>query len=815
MKKRVGKERKKRLLVISVIVVIILIIGLVLLLKINREKIQLSPNYCNSNNDCSVGYLCNIQTHNCEDQIKLSLATLKDVYKKGEIVQLTDPPEEIEEVKENVGINKDVIEDSLNPPQLAPDIESEYNLEKAKSFNPTKNELEKLITSSQNLYEIQLDIPSYLDQKLSNPNKFFSGRKVKITRKDETNLPIIPEILILSKRDNFTKSFISSFSISTDKKKQDSFSFTIPSTMESGYYTLEFDIKNEKIVLPIQLLGLTQEEKSQIKSKSIFMKEIDSQVLFVKRLDCDFCYWESVSTINPTDENFGYLVGGWDYLITTSDGWQTNKRESIDWSTFPRIRKYRGDPKLEFSTSNQLLIASLLENPSEPITGGIYTENTPKSIHPRFTQTYVQSIPPSLSSEQLIFDYEKIAVDKDPSSKFFGTIYMSVNGMMLEGKLEYGSTIGPGLVTIKPNGEVTEKIVNNPKVGLYITPASLLAGKNGILYAGGGCPCPAGFKIYRSLDGGETFSKSELPGSLLQDFCSGSRVSTNSNRAWGIYYGPELAQDKRNGGLYAVWVKNKECRYDNPVFEYESYSYDNDVFISYSDNEGVTWSSPIRVNDDFSGGDQGFPDIAVDENGVVYIVFLDHRNNQDLSQFDVYLAFSFDNGQTFSKNIKLNDVSVANFYGGRDPGDYLDMLSVGSERVYVTYPCMNSNVESMLPGRPNDACVSVLNKFRPQSKITNDMPTSLSGIVTFKIEVYENGRWSKYYDERTRSSRVTIPAKGLVKLDKLFNNYKISIDEVGKYRIVGTFTDSTGRIKRSTSWEFRVVGLITSKILGK
>src|SRR3989338_11648512 len=124
MKKGVRKEIKKRLVVISIIVVVILIIGLILLLnyfgvfnkisgKVTGNAVSIS---CTTNSNCPKGYVCNIQTHTCEDQIKLSLATLKDIYKKGEIVQLTDPPEEIEEVKENVGINKDVIEDSLNPP---------------------------------------------------------------------------------------------------------------------------------------------------------------------------------------------------------------------------------------------------------------------------------------------------------------------------------------------------------------------------------------------------------------------------------------------------------------------------------------------------------------------------------------------------------------------------------------------------------------------------------------------------------------------------------------------------------------------------
>lgn len=626
----------------------------------------------------------------------------------------------------------------------SPPIESIYNADKAEPSNLPKSQIEQIISISQAQYEVQLDIPSYLDQRLSKPNKFFSEREVKIVRKGKAKLPIIPEISTLSKRDPSTKSLISSIGIDVSKKKQDSFSFTIPKDTETGYYTIEFDIKNEKLMLPIQIYGLTQDDKAQISSLPL-AKQVDESVSFVRRLKCNYCFWESVSTINPIDENYGYFVGGGasDYLVQTTDGWKSSTIYQINKQTSPKIRNFRGDPKLEFSTDNKLLVASLLWNLGEPITGGIYTESMPKEVPPKFTQTYVQSIPPNLSPEEwIIFDYEKIAVDKNSSSQFFGNTYMSVNAMKLSTNPEERGT---GLVTIKPNGEIIEKLTRN--VGLYQPPQSLLVGINGVLYGGRDDGSTLNKKIYRSLDGGETFLGSELPNSRSEGtaWCS-PRVSNSSGRYWGIYNGPELAQDTRTGRLYAAWAKYKGCKPD-PSSEYGYYAYDNDVFVSYSDNDGVSWSSPIRVNDDFTEGDQGFPDITVDKNDIVYVTFLDHRDNQDLAQFDVYLAFSLDNGQTFSKNIKLNDISVNNVYGGRDPGDYLDMISVGSEKVYITYPCMTQNLSSF--GHPNDACVSVLNKplnFQAQTpaECADGKDNDGDGFIDYPND---NGCDSKYDNE--------------------------------------------------------------------
>jgi len=81
---------------------------------------------------------------------------------------------------------------------------------------------------------------------------------------------------------------------------------------------------------------------------------------------------------------------------------------------------------------------------------------------------------------------------------------------------------------------------------------------------------------------------------------------------------------------------------------------DTDIFLCYSDNQGVTWSSPSRVNDDTGASQQFFPWMTVDpKTGAVSVVFYDRRNtNGDATE--VTLAVSHDGGATFTNMIVSN-----------------------------------------------------------------------------------------------------------------------------------------------------------------
>lgn len=97
----------------------------------------------------------------------------------------------------------------------------------------------------------------------------------------------------------------------------------------------------------------------------------------------------------------------------------------------------------------------------------------------------------------------------------------------------------------------------------------------------------------------------------------------------------DMSSSAYRGTLYISWCDQRNG-YDN-----------SDIFISSSTDEGITWSQPLKVNDDSGTSHQFYNWLTVDNyNGYIYIVFYDRRNYvNDLT--DVYLAVSKDGGRTF------------------------------------------------------------------------------------------------------------------------------------------------------------------------
>jgi hypothetical protein len=85
----------------------------------------------------------------------------------------------------------------------------------------------------------------------------------------------------------------------------------------------------------------------------------------------------------------------------------------------------------------------------------------------------------------------------------------------------------------------------------------------------------------------------------------------------------------------------------------------HDLYMTYSDDAGETWSPLGRINDDPLGNqiDQFHPWITVNPDGVVSVVWYDRRLDPSNFEFDVYIAHSFDGGQTWTPNQRVSNVS--------------------------------------------------------------------------------------------------------------------------------------------------------------
>jgi hypothetical protein len=143
---------------------------------------------------------------------------------------------------------------------------------------------------------------------------------------------------------------------------------------------------------------------------------------------------------------------------------------------------------------------------------------------------------------------------------------------------------------------------------------------------------------------------------------------------------PEIAVDRTNGNLYAVW---DDGRFNGRVYD--------EIVFSQSTNGGLSWSAPIKVNKTPSnipvGDRQAFtPSVHVANNGTVAVTYYDFRNNTPASGLPtdywlVHCHASCTNGANWSEAHVAGpfDMEKAPVARGFFVGDYEGLTSIGND----------------------------------------------------------------------------------------------------------------------------------------
>jgi hypothetical protein len=130
----------------------------------------------------------------------------------------------------------------------------------------------------------------------------------------------------------------------------------------------------------------------------------------------------------------------------------------------------------------------------------------------------------------------------------------------------------------------------------------------------------------KSTDGGATF---------------GTHVKVNDGSDWqyksSIKVGP-------SGNVYVTWTDRRNGGI-------------SDVYFAKSIDGGSTFSTNARINQ-YTEQSQGYPEMALDEDEVIYVVWNDSRNLYKKNGRDVFMARSLDLGDSFEPEIKINDAKI-------------------------------------------------------------------------------------------------------------------------------------------------------------
>lgn len=142
---------------------------------------------------------------------------------------------------------------------------------------------------------------------------------------------------------------------------------------------------------------------------------------------------------------------------------------------------------------------------------------------------------------------------------------------------------------------------------------------------------PAGRFLSKSTDGGKTWATT-----LTVPF-----AYENGNARFAVSPG---------GSLHIVYPRN-------PKPELAGYS---EVYHQVSTDGGESWSAPKALSDDAEADFrvQVIPNISVAPNGRVDAVWWDTRDDPGTRSNDVYYSYSYDDGKTWSANRRISDQSV-------------------------------------------------------------------------------------------------------------------------------------------------------------
>jgi hypothetical protein len=209
-------------------------------------------------------------------------------------------------------------------------------------------------------------------------------------------------------------------------------------------------------------------------------------------------------------------------------------------------------------------------------------------------------------------------------------------------------------------------------------------------------------KLAKSTDHGGSFS---VPGVVTPVNLVGNGADYQGMIRANEYPSLAIGKGSTNAGfLYLVW-NDAGATTSDLLSTTGTYGF-ADVKFTVSKDGGVSWSAPVRINNNIEGGgspnsDQFEPAIGTDKVGRVGVCFYDRRRDPKNFLIDRYCAVSKDSGLSWS-NIKLTptnypavigqDVLVAPDY----MGDYDSVVSDSSNLVAGLLGTYASNT----PGNP-------------------------------------------------------------------------------------------------------------------
>ncbi len=239
-------------------------------------------------------------------------------------------------------------------------------------------------------------------------------------------------------------------------------------------------------------------------------------------------------------------------------------------------------------------------------------------------------------------DKELMAVDNNPSSPYFGRLYMVFTNFSADGRIWALSSSDAG---VSWTGGIPISATDNVQGAWPVVAPNGDVWVAWVKFAGAAVT----MEVARSTDGGAGYStvtspaaaKARPQNSVATGNCG--RAALNGN----IRYLPSPQIAVGADGVLHI------------VYSYSPGSGDDcDVYYRRSADQGASWGPEIRLHDDATTSDQFFPTLSVGASNVVSATWYDRRLDPSNLLVDHFQAFSFDGGLTWQPSQRLSDVST-------------------------------------------------------------------------------------------------------------------------------------------------------------
>lgn len=417
----------------------------------------------------------------------------------------------------------------------------------------------------------------------------------------------------------------------------------------------------------------------------------------VDQMSTDVCVWDETgvtqsensiaaspvganTVINSNNSESGGSIYGANYINSYSSG------SSWSGSKLGAGGTNKGDPAAAIGPTGRRYIGFITSNRGQGIAYSDYgTTWTPVALTGAFSY-------PDL------MDKNHLTVDPRLSGIYSGYVYSAwthfETGNANDGEIEFSRSTNNGVSWSTPF-----QISSGVSVGNHNQGVNLQTGPSGQVYAvwtmydvWGATYHENAIGFARSLNGGSSFYSAtrihnNIHGIRPSPYTPTSNVTGKNMRCNSF---PSMAVDisggPYNGYIYVVWA--------NVGTPGTNTGTNVSIYCMRSTNGGVSWGTPVRVNQGTSANDYAsfFPWISCDPaTGRLFCVFYDDRNLGSTSTaVETWMAFSEDGGLTWD-DIRVGDVSftpapIAGLAGGY-MGDYLGI----SARDGWVYPCWTDN----------------------------------------------------------------------------------------------------------------------------